>query len=220
MKPFCRTRSIPERVRKAIGANGVSSRALELCVEGLPLVTQKQMEQFEDRRRHTRFDMSSAPSQLWLLSAGNPDESLEPCRLLNLSFGGMCFALDHSLEPRKSIRSRSGWRTSTRKHFPSRPKSSGLSTRTRAGSWARNFEKAAKGGSGLTKRARLHRALTTRLCLSNPEELVLGTAALGVLARPVFPVAAPRWLPLRPKKSGRSCSCASASKRSVRLPER
>ena len=58
------------------------------------------MEQFEDRRRHTRFDMSSAPSQLWFLTAGS-DDSAESCRLLNLSFGGMCFASEHSFEQEK-----------------------------------------------------------------------------------------------------------------------
>ena len=42
--------------------------------------------------------MSSAPSELWLISAGGPDRQLEACRLLNLSFGGMCFTVSHSLE--------------------------------------------------------------------------------------------------------------------------
>ena len=59
------------------------------------------MDQSDDRRRHTRFDMSDAPSELWLISSGSASTRLEPCRLLNLSFGGMCFASSHALEQEK-----------------------------------------------------------------------------------------------------------------------
>jgi hypothetical protein len=59
------------------------------------------MDQSDDRRRHTRFDMSNAPSELWLVSSGGKSSELEPCQLLNLSFGGMCFSTSHSLEQQK-----------------------------------------------------------------------------------------------------------------------
>lgn len=45
--------------------------------------------------------MSSVPSELWLLSPGGPAAQVESCRLLNLSFGGMCFTSSHSLEKEK-----------------------------------------------------------------------------------------------------------------------
>jgi hypothetical protein len=59
------------------------------------------MDQFGDRRRHTRFDMSNTPTELWLISSGGEGNRFEPCRLLNLSFGGMCFSSSHSLEQEK-----------------------------------------------------------------------------------------------------------------------
>jgi hypothetical protein len=67
----------------------------------MTLVAQEQMDQSGDRRRHTRFDMSSAPSELWLISPGGQNARLEACRLLNLSFGGMCFTASHSLDREK-----------------------------------------------------------------------------------------------------------------------
>ena len=59
------------------------------------------MDHSDDRRRHTRFDMSHAPSELWLIAPASPSTRLEPCRLLNLSFGGMCFASSHALDQEK-----------------------------------------------------------------------------------------------------------------------
>jgi hypothetical protein len=56
------------------------------------------MHNSEDRRRHTRFDMSKVPCDLWLISAGAQGSRLERCTLLNLSFGGMCFTFPRSLE--------------------------------------------------------------------------------------------------------------------------
>jgi hypothetical protein len=65
-------------------------------------VAQQTTDQSKDRRRHTRFDMANAASELWLISVGDPGSDLEPCRLLNLSFGGMCFSAGHSLEQQKT----------------------------------------------------------------------------------------------------------------------
>lgn len=66
------------------------------------LVVRQETDQSKDRRRHTRFDMADAPSELWLVPPGGQAASeLEPCRLLNLSFGGMCLAAGHSLEQEK-----------------------------------------------------------------------------------------------------------------------
>ena len=45
--------------------------------------------------------MSTTPYELWLISPGGQGARLEPCRLLNLSFGGMCFASSSSLENEK-----------------------------------------------------------------------------------------------------------------------
>jgi hypothetical protein len=65
-------------------------------------VAQQANDESKDRRRHTRFDMANAPSELWLIPSGGSGSDLEPCRLLNLSFGGMCFAVSHSLEQLKT----------------------------------------------------------------------------------------------------------------------
>lgn len=64
-------------------------------------VAQQDTEHAKDRRRHTRFDMANALSELWLIPQGEPAADLEPCRLLNLSFSGMCLAASHSLEEKK-----------------------------------------------------------------------------------------------------------------------
>jgi hypothetical protein len=42
--------------------------------------------------------MANAPAELWLMPRGGQTSELEACRLLNLSFGGICFSSIHSFE--------------------------------------------------------------------------------------------------------------------------
>ena len=45
--------------------------------------------------------MANALSELWLIPGGDQNSELEPCNLLNLSFGGMCLSSSHSLQQEK-----------------------------------------------------------------------------------------------------------------------
>lgn len=64
-------------------------------------MARRELDPSDDRRRHARFDMSNAPCELWLIPSRKTRARLERCRLLNLSFGGMCFVSSHSLEQEK-----------------------------------------------------------------------------------------------------------------------
>lgn len=44
-----------------------------------------------DRRRHRRFDVGLMPSQVWIIERRAAAAKLRACRLLNISYGGICF---------------------------------------------------------------------------------------------------------------------------------
>ena len=50
-------------------------------------------------RRHKRFDMQSAGCRLARVEHGGTALRLQPCELINLSFGGICFRSSEELEP-------------------------------------------------------------------------------------------------------------------------
>lgn len=47
-----------------------------------------------DRRRHRRFDVDLLPSQLWVIERHAAGARLRPCRLINISYSGICFLTD------------------------------------------------------------------------------------------------------------------------------
>jgi hypothetical protein len=67
------------------------------------VATSHHLESPGERRRHRRFTMTAPNSGLEL--AGNRyGEELRSCRLLNLSYSGMCFRTDRLLQPGKPYR--------------------------------------------------------------------------------------------------------------------
>lgn len=52
----------------------------------------------EDRRRHRRFDATSVGGRLAVVLQGDAELAVEPCTLVNVSYGGMCFRAPLALE--------------------------------------------------------------------------------------------------------------------------
>ena len=63
----------------------------------LEVVPKQDMTGLDERREHARFDLRGTDSSLSRVAEPSPDFTLEPCGLLNLSFGGMCCLVDKPL---------------------------------------------------------------------------------------------------------------------------